>query len=138
MSDNRRFSYTPIVVGIVIALLGILTGFYIADNARQQLALLSASENQPSSDSEQPDPQAATPQFQDTDTPAAIDEPLPDVVIDVPLPDTADNEQQSDTVSNNPQPSAPAASNRSTDDDDSADQDDDLPIEVDDFEEVPL
>ena len=38
MSDSRRFSYTPIIVGVVIALLGILTGLYIADNARQQLA----------------------------------------------------------------------------------------------------
>ena len=38
MSDNRT-QLTPIIVGAVIALLGILTGLYIADNAREQLAL---------------------------------------------------------------------------------------------------
>ena len=38
MSDNRT-SLTPIIVGCVIALLGILTGLYVADNAREQLAL---------------------------------------------------------------------------------------------------
>ena len=38
MSDNRT-QLTPIIVGVVIALLGILTGLYIADNAREQLAL---------------------------------------------------------------------------------------------------
>lgn len=38
MSD-KRISLTPIIVGVVIALLGILTGLYVADNARQQLAV---------------------------------------------------------------------------------------------------
>ncbi len=42
MSDNQHTSFTPIIVGSVIALLGILTGLYIADNAREQLALLTS------------------------------------------------------------------------------------------------
>lgn len=38
MSDKRQTPWTPVVVGVVVALLGILVGFYVADNARQQLA----------------------------------------------------------------------------------------------------
>ena len=38
MSDKRTSWTTSIVVGTIIALIGILTGLYIADNARQQLA----------------------------------------------------------------------------------------------------
>ena len=38
MSDKRT-SLTPIIVGTVIVLLGILTGLYVADNAKQQLAV---------------------------------------------------------------------------------------------------
>ena len=42
MSDNnQRSSLTPIVVGVVIALLGIFIGLYIAENAREQLAAAS-------------------------------------------------------------------------------------------------
>ena len=39
MSDNKLGALTPIIVGVVIALIGILTGLYIADNAREQLAV---------------------------------------------------------------------------------------------------
>lgn len=41
MSDKRA-SLTPIIVGAVIGLLGILVGLYIADNAREQLAAVQA------------------------------------------------------------------------------------------------
>ncbi len=41
MSDKHT-SLTPIIVGSVIALIGILTGLYIADNAREQLAQANA------------------------------------------------------------------------------------------------
>ena len=60
MSDKRRTSWTPVVVGVVIALLGILTGLYVADNARQQLA---TTDRQPAEQAEggaqQPVPTAA-------------------------------------------------------------------------------
>ena len=38
MSDRSNSWTTSIIVGTIIALIGILTGLYIADNARQQLA----------------------------------------------------------------------------------------------------
>ncbi|MBQ8097241.1 MAG: hypothetical protein IJ551_02180 [Prevotella sp.] len=40
MSDKQSSSLTPIIVGVIIALIGILTGFYVADNANEQLAAL--------------------------------------------------------------------------------------------------
>lgn len=51
MSDKRT-SLTPIIVGTVIALIGILTGLYIADNAREQLAL---AQKEAASEAEMPD-----------------------------------------------------------------------------------
>lgn len=38
----EKKSYTPIIVGAVIACLGILTGFYIADNAHEQMVAMAA------------------------------------------------------------------------------------------------
>ncbi len=38
----EKKSYTPIIVGAVIACLGILTGLYIADNAHEQMVAMAA------------------------------------------------------------------------------------------------
>lgn len=49
MSDKNSF-ITSIIVGAVIALLGILTGLYIANNAHEQLAALSDNEKENTGD----------------------------------------------------------------------------------------
>ena len=47
MSD-RKTSSTPIIVGAVIAILGILTGLYVATNAREQMQAQDPAESQAS------------------------------------------------------------------------------------------
>lgn len=78
MSDKHPFSWSPVIVGAVIGLIGILTGFYVADNAQQQLQAMS--QQPPSSD--QDAPSAETP------LPAQPLQELPplDPVVQEPLP----------------------------------------------------
>lgn len=54
MSD-RKTSSTPIIVGAVIAILGILTGLYIATNAREQMQEQNAAESQASAAADETD-----------------------------------------------------------------------------------
>ena len=116
MSDKQT-SYTPIVVGVVIALIGILTGLYIADNAWQQLAR-SETTTEDAIEGQQP-VQAED----DMPAPALELEPLAPVVGDhvvaetEELPDVPEVESSSIPVEEHIQP---------------------LPEEKDDFEEVPL
>lgn len=75
MSDKK--SLTPIIVGSVIALLGILTGLYIAANAREQLQAaeqemqMTDNSTEKTAVSEQPAETASLP-----DLPAVDDMPL--------------------------------------------------------------
>jgi len=91
MSDKKQFSYTPIIVGVIIALIGILTGFYIADNARQQLAVNQKGTDMFFNDSLKTD--TTTPA---TDSPQSIDElpPLDPVVVDAPIPEVVEDSIQ--------------------------------------------
>ena len=120
---KNKDKYTPIVVGVVIALLGILTGLYFAENAREQLANLSSSEapeaasDLQSADSIEPDADALI-------TPMPL-EPLDPITVDeMPAiepeeePATTDAEVESVVTEEEPQPEI-----------------DDME-EVDDFEEV--
>ncbi len=54
MSD-RKTSSTPIIVGAVIAILGILTGLYIATNAREQMQEQNSAESQASAAADETD-----------------------------------------------------------------------------------
>lgn len=120
---KNKDKYTPIVVGVVIALLGILTGLYFAENAREQLANLSSSEapeaasDLQSADSIEPDADALI-------TPMPL-EPLDPITVDeMPAiepeeePATTDAEVEPVVTEEEPQPEI-----------------DDME-EVDDFEEV--
>lgn len=79
MSD-RKSSFTPIIVGAVIALLGILTGLYIATNAReQQEAQLSKNEAAASGNVEQADDQFATEQTTLPELPEVEEMPQPEM-----------------------------------------------------------
>jgi len=114
MSDKRT-SLSPIIVGVVIALIGILTGLYIADNARSQLKE-SQQETVATEQDDDVDKSQATEltTFAPADElPAVIDDPLPPVVSD-PLPTEAREADEQ---------AVPA---------------EELPVEPDDFEEVPL
>ena len=79
MSD-RKTSITPIIVGAVIALLGILTGLYIATNAREQLEAQNqnaspATEDVQSTDAQPTTEQAALPDLPEIEgTPAPVAE----------------------------------------------------------------
>lgn len=113
---DKRTSLTPVIVGVVIAMIGILTGLYIADNARSQLADSQKQENvvdeQDAADElQEPAPTLLAPD----ELPAVIDDPLPPVVSD-PLPiEEHQAEEQEQTA-----------------------PEEELPVEIDDFEEVPL
>jgi len=82
MSD-RKTSITPIIVGVGIALLGILTGLYIATNAREQLEAQNqnvspATENMQATDAQPATEQAALPdlpEIEGTSAPIA-EEPI--------------------------------------------------------------
>lgn len=85
MSD-RKTNVTPIIVGAVIALLGILVGLYFAVNAHEQLAALretpAAESDAATADTEAALPAEATTALPDLpavdDTPAIVaDEPEP-------------------------------------------------------------
>ena len=146
MSGSHRFSYTPIIVGVVIALLGVLTGLYIADNARQQLAAYTA-ENPSSSQTEQSESQDFFfPQGGDQEEPFPsgtveenfIDEPLPDIVED-PLPTVVEDvvsatSSEEDTIASSSDNSTTEAPSGTVGEASS----DDAPVEVDDFEEVKM
>ena len=75
MSD-RKTSSTPIIVGAVIAILGILTGLYIATNAREQIQAQNPAESEASAATGETD---ATPANADItsmpDLPAVDDTP---------------------------------------------------------------
>ncbi|MCR4603588.1 MAG: hypothetical protein K5683_08675 [Prevotella sp.] len=137
MSDKQQFSYSPIVVGVIIALIGILTGFYIADNAKQQLAA-----NQKGTDMFFEDSLKSEPSVPIEGTPQPLDElpPLDPVVVDAPLPE----EVEDDTASHiQPPVSEPEVEARQATGQDSEpvrdviEETDVEPVEVDDFEEVP-
>ena len=125
MSDNRT-QLTPIIVGAVIALLGILTGLYIADNAREQLAL---AQKETLSDEEMP----AQEMVELPALPSADDElpelpPLDPVYMEEPPV----IEEDADVVEE--EPVAPPVEDTTAVD---IPEEDEV-IEVDDFEEVPL
>lgn len=94
---KNKDKYTPIVVGVVIALLGILTGLYFAENAREQLANLSSSEapeaasDLQSADSIEPDADALI-------TPMPL-EPLDPITVDE-MPAIEPDEEPATTDSN--------------------------------------
>ena len=125
MSDNRT-QLTPIIVGAVIALLGILTGLYIADNAREQLAL---AQKEALSDEEMP----AQEMVELPALPSADDE-LPEL----PPLDPAYMEEppviEEDVDVVEEEPVAPPVEDTTAVD---IPEEDEV-IEVDDFEEVPL
>ena len=114
---DKRTSLTPIIVGVIIALLGILTGLYIADNARSQLA--AAHTEQALESTEQEEAANPMPVAPVDELPAAIDEPLPDIVID-PLPVEHEATEEQEHPSDVGEPARQE------------------PVEIDDFEEVPM
>ena len=119
MSDKHT-SYTPIVVGVVIALLGVLTGLYIADNAWQQLAQNEAPETNAA------EAQQSAQQEEDQQLPALNLEPLAPVVVDEPV---AEIEEEL------PVPDVPEADVTPIPAEEPARP---LSEETDDFEEVPI
>ena len=125
MSDNRT-QLTPIIVGVVIALLGILTGLYIADNAREQLAL---AQKEALSDEEMPAQEKV-------DLPAlpSADDELPELPPLDPayMEEPPVHEEDADVVDE--EPIAPPVEDTTEID---APEEGEV-IEVDDFEEVPL
>ena len=125
MSDNRT-QLTPIIVGVVIALLGILTGLYIADNAREQLAL---AQKETQSDEEMPAQEMV-------DVPAlpSADDELPELPPLDPayMEEPPVHEEDADVVEE--EPIAPPVEDTTEVDI----PDEGEVIEVDDFEEVPL
>ena len=123
MSDNR-ISWTPIIVGAVIALLGILTGLYIADHAREQLAQATAGSQQvEDAVQEADDHQSARQETELTELPPL--DPMDMVVVEENVPDVPEVVEE-------------PATEDSVDDATDVDVDiPDTPIEVDDFEEVP-
>ena len=125
MSDNRT-QLTPIIVGVVIALLGILTGLYIADNAREQLAL---AQKEALSDEEMP----AQEKVDLPSLPSADDE-LPELPPLDPayMEEPPVHEEDADVVDE--EPIAPPVEDTTEID---APEEGEV-IEVDDFEEVPL
>ena len=124
MSDNRT-QLTPIIVGVVIALLGILTGLYIADNAREQLAL---AQKEALSDEEMPAQEKV-------DLPAlpSADDELPELPPLDPayMEEPPVHEEDADVVEE--EPIAPPVEDTTEVDIPEEDAE-----EVDDFEEVPL
>ena len=76
MSD-RKTSITPIIVGAVIALLGILTGLYIATNAREQLEAQNQNASPATEDVQATDAQPATEQAALPDLPEIEGTPAP-------------------------------------------------------------
>ena len=125
MSDNRT-QLTPIIVGAVIALLGILTGLYIADNAREQLAL---AQKEALSDEVMP----AQEMVELPALPSADDE-LPELPPLDPayMEEPPVHEEDADIV--NEEPIAPPVEDTTEIDAPEAEEGE----EVDDFEEVPL
>lgn len=125
MSDNRT-QLTPIIVGVVIALLGILTGLYIADNAREQLAL---AQKEALSDEEMPAQEKV-------DLPAlpSADDELPELPPLDPayMEEPPVHEEDADIV--NEEPIAPPVEDTTEIDAPEAEEEE----EIDDFEEVPL
>ena len=91
MSD-RKNNLTPIIVGAVIALLGILVGLYFAVNAREQLAAASTETETPANEAgvAASDTDAALPSDAATalpDLPAVDDTPAIESEETEPLPD---------------------------------------------------
>lgn len=76
MSD-RKTSITPIIVGVVIALLGILTGLYIATNAREQLEAQNQNVSPATEDVQATDAQPTTEQAALPDLPEIEGTPAP-------------------------------------------------------------
>lgn len=97
MSDSKQ-AITPIIVGLVIAVIGILTGFYIADNAWAQLAAARSVEAGVDAA-----PQEAAPTAESYATqPGYIDDmvdslpPLEPIVVDDVLPEMEEEEQETE------------------------------------------
>lgn len=97
MSDNKLGALTPIIVGVVIALIGILTGLYIADNAREQLAAVHSAEAEVN----------VTPEITTSQEPYTssypddmVDSlpPLEPIVVDNVLPEIEDEKQESELL----------------------------------------
>ena len=124
MSDNRT-QLTPIIVGVVIALLGILTGLYIADNAREQLALAQKEAL--------PDEEIPAQEMVDLPALPSADDELPELPPLDPayMEEPPVHEEDADIV--NEEPIAPPVEDTTE-----VDIPEEGAEEVDDFEEVPL
>ena len=101
MSDNKASS-TPVIVGVVIALLGILVELYFADNAREQLASANVTNNAATSTTSTASANAAVSSNR-SETVADLEElpPLDPIVITQPQP-----EETGDTSADNSSPAA--------------------------------
>lgn len=99
MSDNKLGALTPIIVGVVIALIGILTGLYIADNAREQLTTVHSAEAEVNVT-----PEITTSQEPYTSQSSYPDDmvdslpPLEPIVVDNVLPEIEDEKQESEPL----------------------------------------
>ena len=112
MSDRSNSWTTSIIVGTIIALIGILTGLYIADNARQQLAAATQQTEQQETGTEKsasptPQPKAATldelppldPMEPEAEVPAPAEEPQEATQAEEPVeePTATPQEEEQDT-----------------------------------------
>ncbi len=99
MKDKNR--YTPIAVGAVIALLGVLLGLYFAENARERLAALdNGADAQTAADS------TATPESLPCPAPADSIVPLPLEPIDIDVPPLPEEETVEEPAAPQPAPAA--------------------------------
>lgn len=101
MSDKKT-ALTPIIVGAVIALIGILTGLYVAVNAREQLAAATL----------EADTAAVSDEVEDNSEAADVDmQALPDLpAVEVTdSPNVDDEELPDDEQAEEPLPEVPAA-----------------------------
>lgn len=130
MSDKHT-SLTPIIVGSVIALIGILTGLYIADNAREQLAQANAAsqaeeelapeatDRQPFATETEAEEMPELPPMDPVDTYVVEEEVVPEVPEVPEVTEVAKTPTVEDSVDDASATDIPAE-----------------PVEVDDFEEV--
>ena len=124
MSDKHSTSFTPIIVGAVIAILGILTGFYIADNANRKLEAATA---HASEDSVSVGNMPVTPMPASTDADFEPSELPPLDPMEIPVPY---EEPVLDEMPVPEQPEQPVQEVEETVPE--------QPVEEDEFEEVPL
>jgi hypothetical protein len=93
----RKANPTPIIVGVVIALLGVLGGLYIAQNAREQ-AQLNAASDMPAETLQTPAPTPTEMPLPETPLePVVVDEPtVAETDVDKALPPVEEMENVTD------------------------------------------